>query len=166
MKLYQTIINEKRKQEGQGGNEYLITQLKRGNKNVYDIYFDTQKLTVFDIEQQKEVLRLEQKGKCNHESTLLTHDGVECADCHLPQNKWNIKGKQKKDEVIEWYKENTGKSPDCPHYINSDKYNPDGWKFCTQCKKGKQKKGDRLGLCHCGYPCLYGTDYCERHQTP
>lgn len=37
---------------------------------------------------------------------------------------------------IEWYKKHTGKSPDCPHYINSDpQYNPDGWKYCTQCKK-------------------------------
>lgn len=33
---------------------------------------------------------------------------------------------------IEWYKKNTGKSPNCPHYINSK---PDGWKFCTQCVK-------------------------------
>lgn len=31
---------------------------------------------------------------------------------------------------------------------------------------GKSQKGDRLGVCHCGYPCVYGTDYCERHQLP
>jgi hypothetical protein len=27
-------------------------------------------------------------------------------------------------------------------------------------------KADRLGTCDCGYPCVYGTDHCERHQTP
>lgn len=33
-------------------------------------------------------------------------------------------------------------------------------------KKAKQQKGDRLGKCQCGYPCIYGTDYCDRHQIP
>jgi hypothetical protein len=32
--------------------------------------------------------------------------------------------------------------------------------------KGKRQKGKREGICHCGYPCIYGTDYCERHQIP
>lgn len=29
-----------------------------------------------------------------------------------------------------------------------------------------EKPTPREGLCDCGYPCVYGTDYCERHQTP
>jgi len=29
-----------------------------------------------------------------------------------------------------------------------------------------RKSGQREGVCHCGYPCVYGTDYCDRHQTP
>lgn len=33
-------------------------------------------------------------------------------------------------------------------------------------RKRGDKQGDRLGLCDCGYPCVYGTDYCERHQIP
>lgn len=33
-------------------------------------------------------------------------------------------------------------------------------------QKGKRQKGEREGICHCGYPCIYGTDYCERHQIP
>jgi len=32
---------------------------------------------------------------------------------------------------------------------------------------GKNQKGEtREGVCHCGYPCDYGTDYCNRHQIP
>ena len=39
--------------------------------------------------------------------------------------------------------------------------------------KGKKQKTakeyPREGICgwsKCGYPCVYSTDYCERHQTP
>lgn len=47
--------------------------------------------------------------------------------------------KRKEDTKLKWYKK-IGKSPDCPHYINSSpKYNPDGWKFCTQCLKVNNK---------------------------
>ena len=37
-----------------------------------------------------------------------------------------------KKQIIQWYKENTRKSPQCKHYINSDKHG-DGWKYCSQC---------------------------------
>jgi len=57
-------------------------------------------------------------------------------------------------------------------------YTPDSLRVCastddggallfeTHKEKGEKQKGDRLGKCHCGHPCIYGTDYCERHQTP
>lgn len=53
-----------------------------------------------------------------------------------------------------------------PEYYVFDWKLPDGTKGALKVSKGKKQKGDRLGLCHCGYPCIYGTDYCERHQTP
>jgi hypothetical protein len=62
---------------------------------------------------------------------LLTHSNET-----IKRNAMSILKTLQKVESIEWYKKNTGKSPDCPHYINADKkYNPDGWKYCTQCKK-------------------------------
>lgn len=152
MKLYATTTSE-RASKGQGGNDkleiHLTIQVNKVNKTLADITVLPSGTIVIDETELSEIVIMkaeqkvkkqtnedieieaskvffekgkQKKGQCNHESTLSTHDGVECADCHLPQNKWNI--------------------------------------------KGKQKKGDRLGLCHCGYPCLYGTDYCERHQTP
>ena len=58
---------------------------------------------------------------------------------------------------VEWYRKNTNKSPNCPHYINSDKeYNPDGWKFCTQCGETCNK---------CGNPqVMYWCPVCESNQ--
>ena len=32
--------------------------------------------------------------------------------------------------------------------------------------KGEKKTGERDGVCYCGYPCIHGTDHCDRHQTP
>ncbi len=32
--------------------------------------------------------------------------------------------------------------------------------------KGKTQTSKRDIDCHCGYPCVHGTDYCERHQIP
>jgi hypothetical protein len=61
---------------------------------------------------------------------LLTHSNET-----IKRNAMSILKTLQKLEDIKWYKDNTGKSPDCPHYINSDPYNPDGWKYCTQCKK-------------------------------
>lgn len=31
---------------------------------------------------------------------------------------------------------------------------------------GSLKQGKREEKCHCGYPCIHGTYYCERHQLP
>ena len=61
---------------------------------------------------------------------LLSH-----ANETIRRNAMSILKTLQRNEDIEWYKENTGKNPECPHYINSDKYNPEGWKYCTQCKK-------------------------------
>lgn len=33
-------------------------------------------------------------------------------------------------------------------------------------ESGTYKGNQREGICDCGYPCVYGTDYCERHQIP
>lgn len=125
MKLYATTTSDRKDAKsghnisrGLGGNEHLnITLSREINRQNTPVYF-------IGLYQNEMVVE------------------------HIPTQTEvyrESKGKQKKGEVIEWYKKNTGKSPDCPHYINSGKYNPDGWKFCTQCKKGKQKKGERIG---------------------
>jgi hypothetical protein len=65
---------------------------------------------------------------------LLTHPNETIRRNAMSMLKTIQKGEfQKIHPNIDWYKKNTDKNPDCPHYINADKYNPDGWKYCTQC---------------------------------
>lgn len=85
MKLYATTTSE-RASKGQGGNKdiqiTLTRQINGENVPIYFIYFTLDKLVVEAIPEQKEVLRIEQKGKsqkgekwCNH------HAEVSCDNC-------------------------------------------------------------------------------------
>lgn len=48
-------------------------------------------------------------------------------------------------------------------YFESDNPRFDRVRFLKACGVESEP---REGVCECGYPCVYGTDHCERHQTP
>ena len=62
-----------------------------GGSTPSDCMKDAQGAWYHEIEKMVRVLRdalgdliTGQEDKCEHTSTLSTHDGIECADCHLP----------------------------------------------------------------------------------
>lgn len=63
------------------------------------------------------------------------------------RQKFDIKFTGEKIEVMRYFDASV-------EVINYDPYKP------------KPAREPREGICHCGYPCNYGTDYCNRHQTP
>lgn len=65
MKLGVTITSERGKAVTKTGNEYIIIQMNTDNKSCYDIYLDNEKITVFDVVEQKEILRIE-NGNLKH----------------------------------------------------------------------------------------------------
>ena len=105
MKLYSTTTSE-RASKGQGGNQFLsidindelnqviahiyVKDLENGNGEITINNFirgqhTTDKFRLYSKKIVKAIKGKQKKGdKCRHESTLSTHDGVECADCHLP----------------------------------------------------------------------------------
>ena len=102
MKFYATIKSE-RASKGQGGKHLEIEITDEDRDTI--LFFTIGEKGVFSLagrpfyvksilEQCKKLLsegyvikgkkqKTEKDDECEHESTILTHDGIECADCHL-----------------------------------------------------------------------------------
>lgn len=149
MKLYATTTSE-RATKGQGGNEYLDIDIQ-----VKDLEIVLLTCLRVEIENGSFVLK-----------NRITND---IYDSKPVENSKLLKGKNKTkkcyycgitSQTEEEYEEARENWWSCGRgSCNIDRSIVD--------KKGKSQKGEtREGNCHCGYPCIYGTDYCERHQTP
>lgn len=170
MKLYATVSSE-RATKGQGGKELMI-EIMGENKVViarikvtssYPYEYDMDIFPVVypypDKRCQSSCLKLDVKG---HGYKLTRKVSKEEAKGTLDYSKLSTKTIEKELKELQAFLGEETSSTGRRDYLMEQAMIKE-----LETRKGKREKGEpREGLCHCGYPCIYGTDYCERHQIP
>lgn len=121
MKLYATVQSE-RASKSQGGKNLDIIVLNEKREKIFEANLKSLKngTEIYATTFTEEAQCIEDIADCEHNRKNYDRQGAFCKDCGIQLDE--EKGERQKGEH-------------CPHYINSDpRYNPDGWKWCSQCK--------------------------------